>query len=150
MHGENPTIRPSDMSSRPTVQHTSYALHMLSIGMVLPNAWSIQSLKRPGEWWLTPRLKFSSREKQSIPQSISIRDHRMNAWKEMTTMAIKHHTKYHTRCCMHFENRHTMQTATKYHIKLLSTTNADSDVMPADTSLKSNDMANSARDQSPA
>jgi len=40
--------------------------------------------------------------------------------------------------------------ATEYRIKLLSTTYADSDVMPADSSPKFNAEANSARDQSPA
>jgi len=150
MDSKNTTIRISDMSLWPEAQHTSHAVHTLTIRMVLPNAWSVQSLKRTTRWWLTPSPWFSSGEKQLIPQSISIRDRQIKAWKEVTAMAIKHSTKRHTKCCMHLENLRTMPTVTRYHIKVLSTTYTDWDSTQADASLKSSAEANSAQDQSPA
>jgi len=146
MDRENTTIWPSNMSSQPVVLHMNHPLHTSTIETMLPNEWSVQSLKRPGWWWLTSRLPLSSGEKQLIPHYISIKGHRMKAAKEMTTMAIKHSTKHHTRCCMDLENPRTMSTVTRYHIKVLSTTYTDSDFMPVDSSLN----ANSARDQNPA
>jgi len=71
----------------------------------------------------------------------------MKAWKEVTEMAIKHRTKHHAECCMDLENLRMMPTVTRYRIKFLSTTYADSDVMPAESSPKSNAKANSAQDQ---
>jgi len=69
----------------------------------------------------------------------------------MTAMAIKRRMKCHTKCCMGLENPCTMLTATKYRIKPLSTTYADSDAMPVDSFPKFNAAkVSSARDQSPA
>jgi len=65
-------------------------------------------------------------------------------------MPVKHTTKCHTRCYMDLANLLTMRPATKYHIKLLSTTYVDSDGTPADSSPKYNAEANSAQGQSPA
>ena len=75
--GQNTTRRPSGMSSRHTVPHTSHAIHTATIRMVLPNERSVQSLKWPGQLWLTLRPPFCSGEKQLIPQSISIEHHNL-------------------------------------------------------------------------
>jgi hypothetical protein len=84
-------------------------------------------------------------------QSISNKDGRMKASKEMTAMAIKHHTKRHTRCCTVLVNRLTMLTATTDHIQSLSTIYINSDATPVDSFPKfSATRASSAQGPSPA
>jgi len=56
----------------------------------------------------------------------------------------------HTKCCMDLENLRTMPMVTRYRIKLLSTTYANSDATPADSSPMFSAEANLAQDQSPA
>jgi len=68
----------------------------------------------------------------------------------MTAMAIKHNTKHYTRGYMDLENLRQMVEVRRYRIKHLSTTYADSDVVPADSSLLTHEEANWARDQTPA
>jgi len=151
MDGENTTMRLSDLYLRPEVLHMSQALHSLIIRMVLLNQWSLQSLKKLGQWWLTPRLPFSSGKKQLIPQSFSIEDHRIKAWKERrTTMAIKNHMKHHTRCYIELPNLCTMLKATRYRVKIHFTTYVDSEVTPADWSPRYNAKSNSVEGQCPA
>jgi len=139
MDGDYRTIKSSDVSSQPGVQHTPHVIHMVTVRMVLPNAWSLKSLKRPRWSRLTPRLEFSFEEKQLTPQSISIRDHRLKAWKDtMTTMAIQCHTKHQTKCCIDLEKLCLMPTAMKYRIKTLSSTYNDWDATPVDSFPKLN------------
>jgi hypothetical protein len=85
-----------------------------------------------------------------ISESICTIDCQMKAVKGMTTMAIKHRTKCHMGCCMDLEILRTMIAATTYRIKLLSTTEAHSDVQPANLSPKSNVKTHPAPAQSPA
>jgi hypothetical protein len=67
----------------------------------------------------------------------------------MTAMATKRRSKRHTKCCMDLENLGTMPMATKYCIKPISTTYADSDAMSVDSFPKFNaSKASSAQDQS--
>ena len=120
MDVENTTIRSFRMSSHPAVLHTSQGLHTPNIRTLLLNNWPIQSLKRPGQWCLTARLPFNSGEKQLIGQLISIKDHQINAWKEMTTMATKQNAKPHMRCWMQLVNQRMILTAMKYRLKRLS------------------------------
>jgi len=63
---------------------------------------------------------------------------RIKICKEMTAMAIKHHTKSRMRCYMDLANRRTMLMATKCRIKPLSTMYIDSDAMPVDSFPKFN------------
>ena len=151
MDEENTTMSPSDMFSRTAVQYTSHVLHMPTIGKVVQNEWSVQSLKKPGQWLLTPKLPFGSGEKQLIPQSIFIKDHRMKASKEITAMAIIHHGKCHTRCCTDLANRRMMLVVMMYSIKPLSTIYIDWDGTPVYSFPKfSTARASSIQGQSPA
>ena len=69
----------------------------------------------------------------------------MKACKDkMTAMAIKHRMKRNTTYRIDSENIRTMPTVTRYHIKLLCTTYADSDATLADSSTKSSAEANEA------
>jgi hypothetical protein len=90
-------------------------------------------VKWPGRYCLTPRLPFSSGEKQFIPQSITIKDHRMKASKEMSVMTVKYLTKRHTRCGMDMAIQCKMLTATKCRIKPLSKIYVNSESMPVDS-----------------
>ena len=104
-------------------------------------------------WWSsTAMLLFSSGEKQSIQQFISIKDHQMKAWKDkMTVMAIKHHTKHHGRYYIDLANWPTMLMATKHPIKPLFTSYVDFDATAVDSFPQFNAaIASSAQGQCPA
>jgi len=88
---------------------------------------------------------------EAVNTAVELHQRSPNEDKAMTVMAIKHHTKHHTRCCMDLANRRTMLTATKYVINPHSTIYVDLDAMPVDSFPKINAArACSAQGRSPA
>jgi hypothetical protein len=125
--------------------HPPYGYHIT----VLPNVWSVQSPKRHRPFWLTPKLQFSSVEKQLIVPCIMIRDHIMNVWTELTAMSMKQHTKYHWRCCVELYTISMMPTVTRFGIMLPSILKANSNVVSADLSPNINAKPYNVWDQNP-